>query len=96
MAAAWIYILTNKHRTTLYVGVTNDLPTRLWEHRTKQAPSSFSARYNLNELVYYEAFDSIVEAIKREKYIKGKTRKWKEDLIKTINPEWNDLTVVIG
>jgi predicted GIY-YIG superfamily endonuclease len=72
MASAWIYILTNKHHTTLYVGVTNDLPTRLWEHRTKRAPSSFSARYNLNELVYYEPFDSIVEAIKREKYIRKK------------------------
>ena len=69
---AWVYILTNKHNTTLYVGVTNNLPTRLWEHRTKQDPKCFTTRYNLYKLVYYEGFDSIEEAIRREKYIKRK------------------------
>ncbi len=92
MPSAWIYILTNEHHTTLYVGVTNDIHTRLWEHRTKRSPSSFTARYNIGKLVYYEPFDSIIDAINREKYIKGKTRKWKDALIKTKNPDWQDLT----
>ena len=90
--SAWTYIITNNHNTTLYVGVTNDLPTRLWEHRTKQNPLSFTARYNLYKLVYYEPFELIVDAIKREKHIKHKTRKWKEALICKVNPEWKDLT----
>jgi putative endonuclease len=90
--SAWIYILTNKNNTTLYVGVTNDLSTRLWEHQTKQNPKCFTARYNLNKLIYYEEFESIIEAIDREKYIKGKTRKWKEELIKLMNPDWLDLS----
>jgi putative endonuclease len=89
---AWVYIVSNKNNTTLYVGVTNDLPTRLWEHRTKRNPDSFTARYNLNKLVYYESFQWIEEVIKREKYIKGKVRKWKNELIATKNPEWLDLT----
>jgi putative endonuclease len=94
--SAWIYILANKHNTTLYTGVTNDLPTRLWEHRTKQNPNCFTARYNCYKLVYYEGFELIVAAIAREKYIKGKSRKWKENLIKTINKEWRDLTAEIS
>lgn len=92
MATAWVYIITNKNNTTLYIGATNDLPTRLWEHRTKQNPNSFSARYNLYKLVFFESFDSIEEAFDRENYIKGKTRKWKDAIIKTMNPEWLDLT----
>jgi len=91
-ASAYIYILTNKARTTLYVGVTDDLPSRLWQHRTKQSPRSFTARYDLSILVYYEGFTWISNAIKREKYIKGKTRKWKEELIRAKNPVWRDLT----
>ncbi len=89
---AWVYILTNRHNTTLYVGMTKDLPARLWEHRTKQNPKCFTARYNIYKLIYYEPYDLIIEAVPREKYIKGKTRKWKEDLIKTLNPNWKDLT----
>jgi putative endonuclease len=94
LPSAWIYILTNKHNTTLYVGVTNNLPARLWEHRTKQNPKCFTARYNLYKLVYYEEFELIADAVERERYIKGKTRQWKEDLINTINPEWKDLNPV--
>ena len=89
---AWVYILTNKNNTTLYVGVTNDLPTRLWEHKTAQNPKCFTARYNLFKLIYYEGFETIAEAVKRERYLKGKKRDWKEKLIKTKNPEWNDLS----
>lgn len=92
LPVAWIYIITNKHNTTLYVGVTNNLTRRLGEHRTKRNPKSFTARYNLNKLVYYESFQFIREAIAREKYIKGKTRKWKEALINSMNPHMDDLS----
>lgn len=72
--------------------MTNDLPTRLWEHRTKQNPKSFTARYNLTALVYFEGYELITEAIAREKFIKGKSRQWKIELIETMNPEWKDFT----
>ena len=90
-ASAWVYILTNKNHTTLYVGMTNSLEARVWEHKIKYDPKSFTAHYNIDRLIYYEGFDSIVAAIAREKYIKGKTRKWKEELIKRVNPEWIEL-----
>jgi len=90
--SAWNYILTNDHHTVLYCGMTNAISTRLWEHQTKRNPKSFTARYNIWKLVWYEGNETIVEAIKREKYIKGKTRKWKEALITSVNPEWRDLT----
>ena len=75
MHCAWVYILTNNRHTVLYVGVTNNLATRLWEHKSKQNPTSFTARYNIDKLIHYEAFTSIVEAISREKIVKGKSRK---------------------
>ena len=93
MRGGWVYILTNKNHAVLYVGVTNDLRTRVWEHYTKRDTKSFTAQYNVNKLVYFEEFDSIVDAIKREKYIKRKTRKWKEGLIGKVNPEWKELTI---
>ncbi len=86
-----VYILTNHHNTTLYVGVTSNLYARIVQHREKKHPYSFSARYNLNKLVYYEAHSSIVEAIDREKQLKAGSRKKKLDLINSINSEWNDL-----
>jgi putative endonuclease len=92
LPSAFVYIVTNKTKTTLYVGVTTDLPTRLWEHKTKQSPTSFTARYNVYYPIYIEGFELLTEAIKREKYIKGKTRKWKETLINSVNPQWEDLT----
>jgi putative endonuclease len=64
----------------------------LWEHTSRLDKKSFTARYNLCQLVYYEGFDSIVEAIAREKIIKRKTRKWKEALIEQMNPKWDDLS----
>jgi putative endonuclease len=87
-----VYILTNRNRTTLYTGVTSDLVSRLIQHQEKYYPLSFSARYNLTMLIYYESFYSIEEAIDREKYIKGKSRKWKDDLIAGFNPTWRDLS----
>ena len=87
----YIYILTNKNNTTLYVGVTSNLKERIYEHKTGKYKKSFSNRYNLKKLIYYEGFLSIEEAIAREKQIKGGSRKKKEDLINTMNPNWNDL-----
>ncbi len=85
------YLLTNKYHTTLYTGVTAELFNRLIEHREKHYPKSFTARYNLYKLVYVEDFSTITEAIKREKEIKGMSRKKKEMLINESNPEWRDL-----
>lgn len=86
-----VYILTNKNQTTLYTGVTSNLPARILQHRSCYYPNSFSARYRLFKLIYYENFHSIEEAISREKYIKGKRRSWKNSLISALNPGWNDL-----
>ena len=94
MRCAWIYILANNRHTVLYVGVTNNLATRLWEHTSRLDKNSFTARYNVSKLIYYEGFTSIVEAIAREKFIKGKSRKWKDALIEQMNPMWNDLNCV--
>ena len=90
-----VYVITNPHHTTLYIGVTSDVHSRIVEHREKVFPKSFTARYNLSKLVYYEAFNSIEEAIAREKQLKNFSRKKKEQLINHLNPEWNDLFDVI-
>lgn len=89
---AFVYILTNKNHTVLYVGMTTDLRTRLWEHQTRQNPTSFSSRYNVFKPIYYETFESVEAAEERESFIKGKARAWKERLIETRNPDWIDLT----
>ena len=89
--AYYVYILTNKSNT-LYVGVTNDLERRINEHSFKTI-SSFTSKYNLNKLVYYQEFSDINDAIAIEKKMKGWTRKKKMELIKTINPEFNNLGI---
>jgi putative endonuclease len=86
-----VYIMTNANHSTLYTGVTSDLFVRVTEHRQKKYPSGFTAKYNLNKLVYYETFISIEEAIAREKLIKAGSRRKKNALITAMNPEWNDL-----
>jgi putative endonuclease len=91
-----IYILTNENNTTLYTGVTSNLMKRLFEHRSGKYPNSFTARYGLGKLVYYEVFHRIEDAIAREKQIKGGSRLKKEKLINAINPEWNDLSHELG
>ena len=88
----YIYILTNKNNTVLYTGVTNDLKRRLAEHQSKLNPKSFTSKYNTHKLVYFESFFLIGDAIAREKQIKAGSRKKKELLINTINPEWKDLS----
>ncbi len=87
---AFIYILSNKTNSTLYIGVTNDLRRRVWEHKQKML-EGFSKEYNLGKLVYYEQFDDITQAIEREKQLKKWNREWKERLIRQHNPDWNDL-----
>lgn len=86
-----VYIMTNQWGTTLYVGVTSNLARRVLEHMQKVHPHSFSARYHLNKLVYFEFHERIEWAIAREKQIKAGSRKKKLDLINTKNPEWMDL-----
>ncbi|MDI3469438.1 MAG: Excinuclease ABC, C subunit-like [Pseudolabrys sp.] len=90
MDGFWVYILPSKPRGTLYVGVTNDLVRRVYEHREGLA-ASFSQRHGIKLLVYYERHDTAALAIQREKNIKHWPRQWKVDLIITQNPEWRDL-----
>ena len=85
-----IYIMTNKYNRVLYTGVTSNLLRRVTEHKEK-AIEGFTSRYNVNKLVYYEEFATMEEAIAREKQIKGGSRKKKLDLIKSKNPNWEDL-----
>ncbi len=87
----WVYILTNKNKTTLYVGVTSDLLNRIYKHKNKIYPNSFSARYNLDTLVYFNGFNRIEEAIENERLIKAGNRKAKIKLINSRNPDWKDL-----
>ncbi len=87
---SYIYIITNFNKTTLYIGVTNNLKRRIYEHRNKLI-DGFSKRYNLVYLVYYECFDCIENAILREKQLKAGSRKKKMDLINAFNSEWKDL-----
>ena len=91
MKPGFIYIVTNKYNNTFYIGVTSNLPKRILEHIEKRYENSFSARYNLNKLVYYEQFQMIGDAIAREKQLKGGSRANKIALIQSINPNWNDL-----
>ena len=86
-----VYILTNTYNNVLYTGMTEDLICRLISHREKHDSKCFTAKYNLWKLVYYELTYSIEEAIEREKFIKGKSRNWKIDLIESMNPSWKDL-----
>jgi len=85
-----IYISTNKNNTVLYVGVTNNLTRRIWEHKSKLI-EGFTKKYNVNKLVYFESFDKPSDAIKREKQLKAGSRKKKIELINKLNPEWKDL-----
>lgn len=87
----FIYFMTNYKNTTIYCGVTNNLSKRVYEHKNRLV-KSFTSRYNLNNLVYFEHFDSIENAIMREKQIKGGSRKRKIDLIESNNPDWRDLS----
>ena len=84
----YVYIMTNKNRTTLYIGVTNDLGRRVYEHKNHLIKYSFTDRYNLEYCIYYEEFPCIDLAIQREKELKKWSRLKKVDLINKTNPEW--------
>lgn len=87
----YVYINTNKWHSVLYTGVTDNLLNRGNQHKTKLNKNSFSAKYNVNILVYYETFNNVYDAISREKQIKAGSRKKKIELINSINPKWQDL-----
>ena len=87
----YVYILTNKYNTVVYTGVTNNLERRLFEHKNHFV-DSFSKKYNLNKLVYFETTNDVNSAIEREKQIKGWIRDRKNALIESVNPEWKDLS----
>lgn len=90
MQQSYIYIMSNKKDGTLYIGVTSDLIKRVYEHKNKLT-GGFTTKYNLDKLVYFEVFDDIENAIKREKRLKFYQRQWKIDLIEKNNLEWLDL-----
>ncbi len=90
MDGGFVYIMSNKNRTTNYIGVTNDLERRVIEHKSGFG-SKFTSRYKLHDLMYYEYFDGIVPAINREKQLKNWHREWKWDLIKKENAKLKDL-----
>ena len=87
----YVYILSNSHKNVIYTGVTNDLVRRVYEHKHHLDKSSFTFKYNVENLVYFEETTDIDTAISREKQIKGWNRKRKEKLIEAKNPNWNDL-----
>lgn len=88
----FVYILTNYKQTVLYTGVSNDLERRMHEHKSKFNSNSFTARYNIDRLVWYETHRWIHEAIHREKLIKKWKRAWKVELVNEFNPDWQDLS----
>jgi len=85
-----VYFMANKNNTVLYIGVTSDLVRRVYEHKAK-IYKGFTSKYNCNKLVYYELYDNINDAIAREKQLKSGNRKRKNELVNSMNPEWNDL-----
>ncbi len=86
----FVYILASKKNGTIYIGVTNDLIKRVWEHKNRVV-EGFTKKYNVHNLVYYEQCPDVREAIAREKQLKGWHRQWKIDLIEQSNPAWEDL-----
>ncbi|MEE8362610.1 MAG: GIY-YIG nuclease family protein [Dehalococcoidia bacterium] len=89
--AFFVYIMTNPRKTVLYTGVTSNLPRRVHEHKEKLVPG-FTSRYNVTELVYYEAAETAEAAIAREKQLKAGPRRRKVQVINNMNPAWRDLS----
>ena len=87
----YVYIITNKPNGVLYIGLTKNLKRRIYQHRKKVHPNTFSARYNLKKLVYFEVIESKEEALIRERRMKKWNRDWKIELIEKNNPYWEDL-----
>ena len=93
MSNYYVYIMTNYTNTTLYIGVTNDIVRRVNEHKYK-VDDGFSEKYKLYKLVYIEQTVSVEDAIRREKQLKKWSRQKKEQLISSLNPQWNDLNII--
>ena len=94
----YVYIVTNKNKTVLYIGVTNNLKIRLYQHQQNSIPfthESFAGKYNAYHLLYFERFENIQQAIAREKELKGWRRRKKDELINTTNPNWKFLNDTI-
>jgi putative endonuclease len=91
----FVYIMTNRHHTVLYTGVTNDIVRGVFQHREKTIPG-FTSRYNVDKLVFYEETSDVLAAIAREKQIKGGSRRKKIALIEGMNPMWRDLYQDLG
>ena len=89
---SYVYFMANQNNTTLYIGVTNNLERRVWEHKSDENKNCFTYRYNCHKLVYYEQFGEISFAIEREKQLKNWKREWKDELVVEGNPEWRDLS----
>ena len=90
MPESYIYFMSNHRRRVLYIGITSDLIKRVFEHKAK-ITKGFTARYHLNYLVYYEIHCDVLNAIAREKQLKRWRREWKNQLIESMNPDWEDL-----
>lgn len=90
MNSYYVYIMTNFKNTTLYIGVTNDLSKRVYEHKNKLI-DGFTSKYNISKLVYYEETNDVNSALQREKQFKNWHREWKINLIKSQNPNFEDL-----
>ena len=90
----YVYLMTNRSRVVLYIGVTNSLVRRVWEHRNKTR-DGFTKKYNVDRLVYFESFRDPRNAISREKEIKGWRRSKKNALVETLNPKWADLSSIL-
>lgn len=91
-----VYITAGGRNGTIYTGVTSDPAGRMWQHREKVFPHSFSARYDCTQLVWYEVHEDIEAAIQREKRIKNWHRRWKLKLVEDFNPSWRDLSADVG
>ena len=90
MAVGYVYILCNRKNDALYIGFTKDLAARLQEHKDQSDPNSFTARHGIDTLVHVEVYDLVVEAMRREKQLKGWKRAWKIALIEKNNPDWRE------
>lgn len=89
----YVYIITNKPKGVIYIGVTDNLDERVKEHKFKVYPKSFTSKYNCDKLVYFEEFEDGDKAVIREKQFKKWKREWKVNLIEEMNPSWSDLSL---
>ena len=88
----YVYILTNRYNNVMYIGITNNIQRRVYEHKSG-AVEGFTKKYSVHKLVYVESCHDVYEAIKREKQLKGWTRKRKNELVVSVNPEWKEIQV---